>query len=68
MPPGMAEADQRRRAAEARGEQVPVPIWDHATGDLKRHPDGRLVMVTPNDIRGPLADPPCVTAPKGCER
>ena len=46
VPPAAQAALERRQAAAARGEHIPMPVLDHATGDLARHPDGSLIMDT----------------------
>lgn len=43
-PPGLAEATRRRAAAEARGEHVPMPVWDPATGDMAQDRDGNFIL------------------------
>jgi hypothetical protein len=68
-PPGLVEATRRRAEAAARGEDIPMRVWDPTTGDMMRHPDGSFVWN--NELPGYGQPPPhpfgC-TAPKGCSR
>lgn len=67
MPPGLAEATKARAAAEARGERIPMRVWDPNTGDMMRHPDGSYVLDT--ELAEPALPPapPCESAPGGCK-
>lgn len=66
-PPEAIAALERLRAASARGERIPVPVFDPATGDLKRHADGSLVMNTELPEAQLPASAPCDSAPGGCK-
>lgn len=63
--PEAVAAAQRRADAEARGERIPMPVWDPMTGDMMRHTDGSLVMDTER-VHPPPPEPPCTTSASGC--
>ena len=63
LPPGAAAALARDRAAAARGEEVPMPVYDEATGGMKRRADGSLAMSTDPDLQ---PAPACARHPRGC--
>ena len=44
MPPGLAEATRRRAEADAKGVDLPMPVWDETTGDVVLDENGRPVM------------------------
>ena len=83
VPPGAIAASERHRVAAERGEDIPIPVWDPATGDMARYPDGGFIMSdrlrydpkTGALVRNPdgslvVGEPtgrPCPT-PEGCPR
>lgn len=68
LPPELIEATERRAAAEARGEHIPMRVWDPATGDMMRHPDGSFVWDTELPGYKQPPPPPCASTPEGCGR
>lgn len=67
LPPEAQEARARIEAEVRRtGRRPPAPVWDSATNDFLRNPDGSVKWVDTNRTRPDPPSPPCMSTPGGC--
>jgi hypothetical protein len=64
--PAAAQAalERIREAERGTGRTPPAPMWNHATNDYERNPDGSVKFIDTNRTEPP--PPPCLSAPGGC--